>query len=71
MDQANTKKYDGHDLLHLRANYLYAKDWEFYGRIMNLTDERYATAASERSSGSEYAPGLPRTLYAGIRYHFE
>lgn len=71
MDQANTQKYDGHDLLHLRVNYLYANSWEFYGRIMNLTDERYATAASYRTSGSEYAPGLPRTFYAGINYHFE
>lgn len=71
MDQANTHKYDGHDLLHLRVNYLLGKQWELYGRIMNMTDERYATAASYSSSGnSEYAPGLPRTLYAGASYHF-
>jgi len=71
MDQANTTKYDGHDLLHLRANYLLAKSWEFYGRVMNVTDKRYATAASYGSSGSEFAPGLPRTFYTGFNYHFE
>jgi len=71
MDQANTTKYDGHDLLHVRGNYLLGKKWEFYGRIMNLTDERYATAAAYSASGnSEYAPGLPRTVYAGASYHF-
>lgn len=72
MDQANTHKYDGHDLLHVRASYLLGKEWEFYGRIMNLTDERYATNAAYVASGSrlEYAPGLPRTVYAGATYHF-
>lgn len=70
MDQANSHKYKGHNLLHVRANYIAGKNWEVYGRITNLTDERYATAASYKSSGNlfEYAPGLPRTVYLGINY---
>jgi len=34
---------------------------------MNLADWRYADSASQSSSsGALYAPGLPRTAYAGI-----
>lgn len=70
LDDANTHRYDGHDLYHLRANYALNRQLEFFGRIENLTDERYATSASYVSS-EEYAPGLPRTLYAGLNYHWE
>lgn len=72
MDQANTYQYDGHDLLNVRVNYLHDKKWELYARVMNLTDERYATAATYTASANkfEYAPGMPRTLYAGASYHF-
>lgn len=69
MDQANTYKYDGHDVFNYRINYPFAKNWEVYGRLMNITDARYATAASNRASGPEYAPGLPRTIYAGCKYN--
>ena len=76
MDQANTYKYAGHDVVNLRVNYLASKQLEFYGRIMNLADKRYATAAkySPAAFGNpekfEYAPGMPRTIYAGMSYQF-
>jgi len=76
MDQANTHRYDGHDLLNLRFNYPVSKTLECYGRIINLTDKRYATAATYKAAAFgnpekfEFAPGLPRTLYAGINYRF-
>lgn len=76
MDDANTNRYDGHDLYNLRINYPVAGKLELYARVMNLTDERYATAASYTAAGTwspekfEYAPGLPRTYYAGINYTF-
>ncbi|MGM0477273.1 MAG: TonB-dependent receptor [Pseudomonadota bacterium] len=71
LDQSNTEEYDGHDLLHLRANYHF-EALEVYGRIMNLTDERYATAGrfNSFSGDREFAPGLPRTVYAGITARF-
>ena len=74
MDQANTYKYDGHSVYNLRADYPISKSLELYGRLMNLTDRRYATAAAYREAafGSpekfEYAPGLERTLYVGLGY---
>ncbi len=69
LDAENTHQYEGHDLYHLRANYYLNKQLELFGRIHNLTDERYATGASfSQFNGEEFAPGLPRTLYAGVSY---
>ena len=75
MDAANTHKYDGYDLLNFRANYLFDNGLELYGRLMNVTDESYATAAKYTPSGRgpekfEYAPGMPRAVYAGFNYKF-
>ncbi len=76
MDDNNTYKYNGHDLLNLRGNYNVDKNFEIYARLMNLADKRYATSASYSAAGAwspekfEYAPGLPRTLYAGVNYRF-
>lgn len=72
MDQANTHKYHGHDLYNLRANLKIGKSLDLFGRVMNLNDERYATLAAYNSfRGKEYAPGMPRTVYAGLTYSFE
>lgn len=69
LDDENTTKYDGHDVYDLRVNYMANKQIELFGRINNLTDERYATGASySQFRGEEFAPGLPRTVYAGISY---
>ncbi|MFW2440462.1 MAG: TonB-dependent receptor [Arenicellales bacterium] len=75
MDAANTHKYDGYDLLNFRVNYPFDNGLELYGRLMNVTDERYATAAKYTPSGwgpekFEYAPGMPRAVYAGFNYKF-
>lgn len=70
-DDANEHEYEGHDLLNLRANYPVSKQFEVYGRVMNLTDERYAVRASYNAfRGEEFAPGMPRTAYLGINYRF-
>ncbi len=74
MDNSNTEKYDGHDLLNFRVNHLikmeHKKQLELYARIMNLTDERYATAASYSRGASTFAPGMERTVYAGLNFKF-
>ena len=76
MDAANTYQYAGHDILNLRANYPFSNKLIFYARLMNLADKRYATAAkySPAAFGNpekfEYAPGMPRTFYAGLKYDF-
>ena len=76
MDAANTEKYSGHDVFNIRINYHLSKKVELYSRIMNMTDQRYATAAkySPAAFGNpekfEYSPGMPRTVYAGMKYKF-
>jgi outer membrane receptor protein involved in Fe transport len=70
MDNANTERYDGHNLFNLRANYPFSKRLELYARIMNLTDKRYATAAALSGGAPQYAPGAPRTVYAGLTAKF-
>lgn len=70
MDNANTERYDGHNLFNLRANYPFSQRFELYARIMNLTDKRYATAAALSSGAPQYAPGAPRTFYAGLTAKF-
>ena len=73
IDQANTAgaKYNGHNLINLRASYLPSKTWEIYGRVMNLADKRYAEAASFSNGANEFAPGLPRTGYIGAIYRWD
>ena len=72
MDDENTHRYPGHQVYHLRANYKLSKAFELFGRIENLTDERYATGAGySQFRGEEYAPGMPRTYYAGVSYNWE
>lgn len=76
MDAANTEKYSGHDIFNIRINYHLNKKVELYSRIMNVTDQRYATAAkySPAAFGNpekfEYSPGMSRTAYVGMKYKF-
>lgn len=69
-NDANSNKYEGHDVFNLLVNYPVSNSLEFYARLNNITDERYATGASFSSRGEELTPGLPRTLYAGMNYKF-
>ncbi len=76
MDQANTYKYKGHDLLNIRGQYIFNKKSTVYARLMNVTDERYATAASYKAAAFgnpekfEYAPGMPLSLFVGYTQKF-
>lgn len=71
MDAANTHEYPGHDLFNLYANVPVTRDLEIIGRVMNLTDERYAESASfNEFRGEEFAPGMPRALYLGVQYRW-
>jgi iron complex outermembrane receptor protein len=69
MDPENTHRYDGHDLFNLRASLPVAPRVELVGRVVNLMDERYAEGATYSAfAKEEFTPGLPRTLYLGVRY---
>lgn len=70
MDEKNTTKYPGHDVFNLRVNHFVSKKLEIYGRIMNVSDTRYATTSKFAYGKDTYAPGMPRTTYVGAKYKF-
>ena len=59
-------KYGGYHLFNLRASYEVCKNASVFGRVLNIADKRYADSASVSSNTAVYAPGLPRTFYAGL-----
>ncbi len=59
-------KYAGYDLFNFRTSYDLCKNATVFGRVMNIADRRYADSASVSSDTAVYAPGLPRTFYAGL-----
>jgi outer membrane receptor protein involved in Fe transport len=68
MDAANTHEYAGHTLVNLRAQFPLTRRLEVFGRLLNLADERYAESASfTQARGEEFAPGMPRTAYFGMK----
>lgn len=69
MDAENTHRYPGHDLLNVRTSVPVAGRFVLFGRLTNVTDERYAeSAAYTAARGEEFAPGLPRALYLGVEW---
>ena len=72
LDDANTEKYDGHDLINLRTSYNLTPSWELYLKATNILDRRYAERASKSSSGEAlYAPGSPQSFFAGVVYRWK
>ncbi len=78
MNNANSIRYDGHDLANLRASYRRGS-WEWWLKGQNLGDVHYAETASSTFSGAgtynpntqdSYTPGAPRTVSVGINYRF-
>ncbi|MBY6190295.1 TonB-dependent receptor [Microbulbifer agarilyticus] len=71
-DETNTQEYAGHDLLNLRATHDFSNDLSVYTRLSNVTDERYSTYTANQVGDPDlsYRPGLPRSMFAGVRYRF-
>ena len=65
LDQANSARYEGHDLFHLRASWTLSRELSLFASVLNLADRRTADSASVSSSTPVFSPGLPRTLGAG------
>jgi outer membrane receptor protein involved in Fe transport len=70
MDDANVFTYHGHDLFGLRTVYAVNDDIDLFARATNLLDHRWATAAAISGGREEFAPGMPRTVYAGVTARF-
>ncbi|MDO9235494.1 MAG: TonB-dependent receptor [Aquabacterium sp.] len=80
MNDANTVRYGGHDLLNLQAKWT-QRQWEWWIKLNNATGKKYAESAASSYNGlssTVYAPatmdsytvGQPRTLLVGVRYSF-
>jgi len=71
MDPNNSTRYDGHRLIHVRADASVTEDITVLMRIGNLTDELYAQRALTNAfRGDEWAPGLPRSVNVSVRFGF-
>jgi len=67
LNAQNTERYDGHDLLNLSASWPVRGGVTVFARLNNLTDELYAESAGWSAfRGREFAPGAPRSLFAGV-----
>jgi outer membrane receptor protein involved in Fe transport len=80
-------KLAGYGILNLNANYEYLKGLNFFVRVNNVFDKKYASYAtlgynmfesngSIRASGEAlgsvfYAPGAPRAVFGGVRYEWK
>ena len=53
-DLANTRKLDSYVKFDLRAEYILNKNWRLQGRIENLFNERYETAAFYNQPGRNF-----------------
>jgi outer membrane receptor protein involved in Fe transport len=67
MDPENLHRYEGHDLLHLRAGWSISESLNVYANISNLSDRYYAERADYTSFSQErYFPGMPRAVRVGV-----
>ena len=68
LDAANSERYRGHDLWHLRWQRPLSASWHGALRLMNLTDRRYAERADLAFGSFRYFPGAGRSLFLEIAY---
>ena len=71
-DPENTQTYDGFDVFTLHGNYMIRNLGEFFIRVTNVTDEKYAEVATYNAFNRwQYTPGTPRSVFAGLRYNWQ
>ncbi len=69
-DAANANSYDGHNLLHLRAEAAMTEGIAVFVTLRNVTDALYAERADFAFGEDRYFPGETRTLGFGLRAKF-
>ena len=71
-DPENTQSYDGFDVVTLHGNYMIRNLGEFFVRVTNVTNEKYAEVATYNAFNKwQYTPGTPRSVFAGLRYNWQ
>ena len=66
INAANTERYEGHLVLHLRGNRRLTERVTAFARVLNVTDRRYADRADYAFGSYRYFPAMPRQFYLGI-----
>ena len=67
MDDTNTTRYSGHNLLNLSGSYHFGNELELFVKVRNVTDRRFADSATGTGAAGKYSPGLPRAIYVGLQ----
>ena len=69
LDPANTIRFDGYNIFHLRGSYVVARRVELFARLMNLTDETYSVQSFVGFGDIPWNanPGEYRALYLGAQ----
>jgi outer membrane receptor protein involved in Fe transport len=68
LNAANTARYPGHDLLHLRLRRALSQQLSVALRVHNLTDRAYAERADFAFGQYRYFPGRGRTLFVELAW---
>jgi outer membrane receptor protein involved in Fe transport len=77
MNDANTVKYDGHDVFNLQGTYDFGGGWDGWLQVRNLFDKGFANTASSSYKGTgaytpntqnTYGPGAPRSIMVGVTW---
>lgn len=67
---ANTRAYDGHDVLNLRARHVLSEGLSGFIAVRNALDVRYAERADFAFGNDRYFPGEPRAVSIGLRWEY-
>jgi outer membrane receptor protein involved in Fe transport len=68
LDAANAHRYEGHELLNLRARWATSPQWDITLRLNNVLDRDYADRADFAFGSYRYFPGRDRTLFAEVSW---
>jgi outer membrane receptor protein involved in Fe transport len=71
VDASNTRRYPGHELLNLRANWSFAPGWWTTLRLTNALDRAYADRADFAFGSYRYFPGRPRALFVEVGWQVD
>jgi iron complex outermembrane receptor protein len=69
-DELNTARYPGHDLVNLRYQADFSRNWYYGANVTNLLDADYAERADIAFGTDRYFVGEPRSLYVMVGHRF-
>lgn len=67
---ANTRAYEGHDVLNLRARHVLSEGLSGFLAVRNALDTRYAKRADFAFGNDRYFPGESRAVSIGLRWEY-